>query len=593
MNREPHAAPNRSRFFWWAVGLITVLGLAVLSFAVVRGYRDGLVRQQLQRQQQIAIHLQRAEDLRAEGDLEGALLEYQQVMVLDPENPDALAGMRQLLAGAEGGQAPGLPTPVQPTPTPTPMNPLEVIWADAQALYNAGHWEAAIERLLQVQATDPNFHPDQVEEMLYTAYVSLGTEKSNAGRLEEAVNLFDKALALRPDAVEIRTVRDVTAQYVDALTYWYADWPQVIRLLDDLYQRNPNYRDVRQRLQKAHLEYGESLARQGDWCQAAEEYAAALAVLNAPGVAEKEGEYRLLCEQGASSPEALPSGTPGPETSGTPVAVGSLGTGRILYSSKDVVDGRYHIYAQPVTANVRPVSLVADAMQPALRGDGQRLAFRSTRGDLIGLGSFDPATDLRLRFTTFAEDHLPSWNPQGDRLVFASQREGDRRWRIYVAWADGQDNGSSLGFGQDPEWHPSQDRIVFRGCDDQGNRCGLWTMASDGTERAPLTLVPGDARPTWSPDGRYVVFMSPERDGNWELYRLEVATGVVVRMTSNPAIDGLPAVSPDGTRVAFLSNRDGSWKIWIKPISGGAAQPLSEITGVLEDWLIHKLDWVP
>ena len=70
-----------------------------------------------------------------------------------------------------------------------------------------------------------------IRDRLYTAYASLGTEKSNEGSLEEAVSLFDRALEIRPNEVEIRTVRDVTAQYVDALTYWFADWPQAIELL--------------------------------------------------------------------------------------------------------------------------------------------------------------------------------------------------------------------------------------------------------------------------------------------------------------------------------------------------------------------------
>jgi tetratricopeptide (TPR) repeat protein len=593
MTNQATSSPKRNKLFWWIGGAIAFLALAILSFSIIRGYQDGLMRQQMQRRQEIAIHLQQAEDLRAEGNRQAALAEYQQVLLLDPQNEEAISGIGRLLEEPTDGGTTGLPTANKPTPTPTPMNPLELTWADAQALYSIGRWEEAIDRLLEVKAADPEFHAEQVEDMLYTAYVSLGTEKSNAGSLEEAVNLFDKALALRPNAVEIRTMRDVTAQYVDALTYWYADWPRVISLLEDLYQRNPNYRDVRQRLQEAHLDYAETLARQGNWCDAAEQYSEAITIQNGPGLAEKESEFQLLCSQNPTGTAVNPDGTPDAASAVTPPPPGSLGIGRILYSSKDPVDGRFHVFAQPVTANVRPVVIADDALQPDLRSDGQRLAFRSTRGDMIGIGSFDPATGLRLRFTSFGEDQLPSWSPKGDRLVFASQREGDRRWRIYVAWADGKDNGSSLVFGQDPDWHPTEDLIVYRGCDDRGNECGLWTMRSDGTNRTPLTQVPGDARPTWSPDGRYIVFMSQERDGNWEIYRLDVNDKSIVRMTNDPNVDGLPAVSPDGSRIAFLSNRDGQWKIWIKPITGGHEQPLASLTGNVDDWMSHTLDWVP
>ncbi|MFZ1756750.1 MAG: hypothetical protein WAU10_23560, partial [Caldilineaceae bacterium] len=456
----------------------------------------------------------------------------------------------------------------------------------------------AIARLLQVRATDPSFQSVQVEEMLYTAYVSLGTEKSNDGSLEEAVNLFDKALVLRPNAVETRTLRDVTAQYVDALTYWYADWPKVIDLLEHLYQRNPNYRDVRQRLQKAHVEFADSLSRQDEWCDAAEQFTAAIAVQNGPGLVEKQEQAQILCESaptpvvGDGTP--LPGGTPDPAAAGTPAAAlaGGLGVGRILYSAQDPTDGRQRIFAQPVTASVKPVVVVEDAAQPDLRSDGQRLVFRSMRGDLRGLGSFDPATGLRLRFTNFSEDVLPSWNPEGNRITFASNREGDRRWRIYAAWADGNDNGTDLGFGQEPEWHPAADQIVYRGCDSQGNRCGLWITDSGGGNQQPLTSVPGDARPTWSPDGRSVVFMSQERDSNWDVYRVDVESGAVIRLTNSPGIDGVPAVSPDGSRIVFLSNRDGTWKLWVKPITGGAEQPLAPLGGDVGNWMEQKIQWV-
>ena len=600
-NYDSLSSGRMPRIFWVMIGLSTLLAVVIVLFLLMRGIQDGRIQSEAQRRQQIAILLQEAADLRAEGSPREALVRYQQVLKLDGENEEAITGIGELLDAPLTAAPPPVATstPALPTPTPTPLNSLDSTWADAQALYNGGRWAEAIARLLQVKAADPTFQPDAVEEMLYISYVSLGTEKSNSGSLEEAVNLFDRALALRPNAVEIRTLRDVTAHYVDALTYWYADWPKVIELLEDLYRRNPDYRDVRQRLQKAHVEYGDSLTRQNDWCGAVEQFGAAIAVQNGPGLVEKQEQAQILCDS-APTPTSgeevaeLPAGTPQPGATGTPVvpAAGGLGVGRILYSAQDPVDGRQRVFAQPVTASVKPVVVVEDANQPDLRGDGQRLVFRSMRGDQRGLGSFDPASGLRLRFTNYSEDILPSWNPEGNRLAFASNREGDRRWRVYAAWADGNDNGSGLAFGQDPEWHPTADRIVYRGCDDQGNGCGLWTMNSGGGDRRPLTSVPGDSRPVWSPDGRFVLFMSEERDGNWEVYRVDVESGGVIRMTNDPAIDGVPAVSPDGSRIVFLSNRGGVWRLWIKPLTGGAEQALAPLGGDVGNWLDQKIQWV-
>ncbi len=209
-----------------------------------------------------------------------------------------------------------------------------------------------------------------------------------------------------------------------------------------------------------------------------------------------------------------------------------------------------------------------------------------------GISSYDPDTGLMLRFTQYAEDSAPSWNPQGSRVAFASNREGDRRWRIYLVWAENDGGTDTLGFGEAPSWHPTADLIAFRGCNESGNNCGLWTMSSSGTNRAPLTTVPDDNRPSWSPDGKFLVFMSSGRDGNYEIYRLDVGSGQVTRVTNNPGLDVLPVVSPDGAWIAYASNRDGGWKIWAMPSEGGLEHIVAPLTGDLSSWQEHGMQWV-
>jgi Tol biopolymer transport system component len=86
--------------------------------------------------------------------------------------------------------------------------------------------------------------------------------------------------------------------------------------------------------------------------------------------------------------------------------------------------------------------------------------------------------------------------------------------------------------------------------------------------------------------------MSNGRDGNWEIYRADATGQNVTRLTNDPASDGLPAVSPDGTQVAFISNRGGSWGMWVVPIAGGDASKIADIAGDLPDWLTQAVDWV-
>ncbi|GAB4403870.1 MAG: hypothetical protein Kow00123_15320 [Anaerolineales bacterium] len=59
----------------------------------------------------------------------------------------------------------------------------------------------------------------------------------------------------------------------------------------------------------------------------------------------------------------------------------------------------------------------------------------------------------------------------------------------------------------------------------------------------------------------WVVFHS-DRDGNWELYRLDVPGGTLTRLTDDPAIDMAPTRSSDAAWIAFQTNRNGLWDIY-------------------------------
>ena len=166
------------------------------------------------------------------------------------------------------------------------------------------------------------------------------------------------------------------------------------------------------------------------------------------------------------------------------------------------------------------------------------------------------------RVTTFAEDGIATWSPDGLEWVFASNREGDRRWRLYHAWAEGTEATEYIVFGRSPTWYPGKN-IAYDGCDDQGNRCGLWQMTPDRGQRTPLTDVAGDTSPAWAPGGSRLAFMSSQRSGNWDIFVRNMGTGKISAVAASPGIEGLPTWSPDGAWIAFISNREGSWGLYI------------------------------
>src|SRR5262249_25085852 len=90
-------------------------------------------------------------------------------------------------------------------------------------------------------------------------------------------------------------------------------------------------------------------------------------------------------------------------------------------------------------------------------------------------------------------------------------------------------------------------------------------------ERRPVQLLAGyagiNSSPAWSPDGRTVA-MTLSKDGNPEIYLLNVATGAFRRLTTNVAIDTEPTWSPTGRDLAFVSDRSGSAHVYVMDIDG-------------------------
>ena len=178
----------------------------------------------------------------------------------------------------------------------------------------------------------------------------------------------------------------------------------------------------------------------------------------------------------------------------------------------------------------------------------------------------------------FWEDAQPDWSPLEERLIFASQRESDRHWRLYTIWGDGSAEVNLRREGKSPSFAPDGLRFVYEGCDDSREQCGLWQTNLEQSQTQATVILPDPLAqaPDWSPVGEQIAFMA-NFDDNWDLYVVNSDGSNVQRLTTDPAVDGLPVWSPDGEWLAFLSNRDHAWGIRLLHVASGEIHPVYTI----------------
>ena len=204
--------------------------------------------------------------------------------------------------------------------------------------------------------------------------------------------------------------------------------------------------------------------------------------------------------------------------------------------------------------------------------DGTRVAYEENFG-FPTIRERDLTTDTN--GWSISNGYAPDWSPVGNRVAYLDMNT----YNVVVREPDGTISSFALG-GNDPHWAPDASGIVVSGGGGGGTGSAIRTF--DMTTSVTFEVTDGafdDTDPAWGPGvvtatppvppgpGK-VAYATDLGQGNYEIYAVNDDGSDPVRLTTNPARDDDPVWSPDGSRIAFSSDREGMPATFIMDADG-------------------------
>ena len=226
---------------------------------------------------------------------------------------------------------------------------------------------------------------------------------------------------------------------------------------------------------------------------------------------------------------------------------------------------------------------------------GDRMAYLLTnfsgpiRSGSIVLANADGSERKLIFEGPLTEDMVgPAWSPRGDAIAFGMggffQRAQIKPAQLMRVAADGSHlttlTHDSVSSGM-PSWSPDGQKIVYRVAHEHKRELRILDIAT-GTSKRLETGSDFDTFPSWSPRGDWIAFTS-KRDGDYEIYRIHPDGTGLRRLTHLPGTDAHESFSPDGEWIAFATSVQGFKDEAVQLLLGVTFQPYGEIAVMRAD----------
>jgi serine/threonine protein kinase len=266
-----------------------------------------------------------------------------------------------------------------------------------------------------------------------------------------------------------------------------------------------------------------------------------------------------------------------------PLAAGALAIAALgMFLGRQIGRGAAHAGARPIAFQQLTAS-AGHKNTPALSPDGQTFAYThgsQSSGDDVWTQRVGGQAATNLTKDCAQDDNFGVFSPDGGLIAYRSNCSGGG---IFLVGATGENVRHLTNFGFNPDWFPDGTKVVFstditwNGVERPSGHAELWTAELSSGKTAKL--YGGDAvQPSVSPHGLRVAFWAtPEGSSQRDIWTIP-AGGLgkgekPVPVTQDVAIDWNPIWSPDGRFLYFLSDRNGTFNLWRVRIDESSGRP--------------------
>ena len=265
----------------------------------------------------------------------------------------------------------------------------------------------------------------------------------------------------------------------------------------------------------------------------------------------------------------------------------------VAYIGRDALLDSHHLYLLDIWHGT-PIRLTYfDNFngQPAWSPDGDYLLF--TAG-----GDYNPITGrlsakriFQMNFFTYTQRLLtdngrnvnegdPAWSHDG-RIAYAVFRSGD--WDIAITRPSRYQTQLVSNMGQSmntsanqhtPRWSPDGSQIAYLVGGQFLGELGIADATGNNARMLTRGMQIVRDEYDWSPDGAYIIFTT-QRDGNYEIYRVNVSNGAIINLSRHASEDFSPKWSPNGDTIAFISSRNGGLHLFLMTVDGVDIQQIT------------------